>query len=168
MLHQGEMWDKPSDPEVHITYFNLHFSFWEQATISWFKLKKCGVFDSAFFFSTYCVRVNPGPVWIKGCNSQFGSGLMGSIASPFNLWGLPHSLPLWTYLQALIQKSSLGFAVIVVMIVEEYAADSQYSLPIGRVRLRGRCISRFRLEKWRKIIWLSDRTIMKLAVTPLE
>ena len=32
-----------------ITYFNAHFTSRDQATISWFKLRKCGVIDSAFF-----------------------------------------------------------------------------------------------------------------------
>jgi hypothetical protein len=37
------------NPGLHISYFNPHFPFREQATISWIKLRKCGVFGSAFF-----------------------------------------------------------------------------------------------------------------------
>ena len=62
---------RPSLPKVEITYFNLHFHFLEPATISWFKLRKCGVLCSAFFSSRHLVlSFLVGKVWIKGCNPQ--------------------------------------------------------------------------------------------------
>jgi len=45
--------------------FTLHtliytFTSWDQATIFWFKLGKCGVFGSAFFFSTSWAEASGG------------------------------------------------------------------------------------------------------------
>ena len=44
----SRLWSPGWSPGLWITYFNPHFPFWDQATISWFKLRKCGVFRSAF------------------------------------------------------------------------------------------------------------------------
>ena len=43
---------------VEITYFNSHFCPWDQATISWFKLTKCGVAGFAFFLGIGFAFVN--------------------------------------------------------------------------------------------------------------
>ncbi len=69
---------------VHISYFNPHSASWGQATISWFKPRKCGVFSSAFFFSTSWAEVSGAIVWIKGCNPQFRFSLVGLYYSSFS------------------------------------------------------------------------------------
>jgi hypothetical protein len=43
-------------PKIYITYFNPHFCYSETTTIFWFRIRKCGVFGSAFFFSTSCAE----------------------------------------------------------------------------------------------------------------
>ena len=43
---------------VEITYFNLHLPSRDQTTISWLKLRRCGVVGSAFFVAWHCVCNN--------------------------------------------------------------------------------------------------------------
>ena len=40
------------------TLHTPHFTSWDLATISWFKLRRCGVIDSAFFVAWHCVCNN--------------------------------------------------------------------------------------------------------------
>ena len=41
-------------------------AFWNRPTISWFMARKCGVFGSAFFFSTSCARFKISQSLIQG------------------------------------------------------------------------------------------------------
>jgi hypothetical protein len=56
----SSVWTKRSEEKMGILGMELVRSVLE-ATISWFKLRKCGILGSAFFFSTSCARVDPSP-----------------------------------------------------------------------------------------------------------